>query len=102
MYETDQPERAEVDGWTGPVVLNFGTNWCGICQAAQPVIAAAMAANPDVRHVKIEDGKGRPLGRSFGVKLWPNLVFMRDGLVIEQLARPDAEEIAQALKTLQG
>jgi thioredoxin 1 len=32
-----------------------------------------------VRHVKVEDGSGRRLGRSFGVKLWPTLVFLRDG-----------------------
>jgi thioredoxin 1 len=55
---------------------------------------------PAVRHVKIEDGKGRPLGRSFGVKLWPNFVFLRNGQVVQQLARPDAEEIRQALEAL--
>ena len=36
----------------------------------------------------IADGPGRPLGRSFGVKLWPTLVFLRDGEHVDQLERP--------------
>src|SRR5690606_9585147 len=77
-YSADAPDRVTVDAMTGPVVLEFGTDWCGDCQAAQPGIKAAMADYPDLRHVKVEDGRGRRLGRSFGVKLWPTLVFLRD------------------------
>jgi thioredoxin 1 len=39
-------------------------------------LAALLQKYPELRHVKVEDGKGRPLGRSFRVKLWPTLVFM--------------------------
>lgn len=82
----------------GPVVLEFGTSWCGICRAAQPLIAAALGRHPDVRHVKVEDGPGRPLGRSFGVKLWPTLVFLSDGRETSRLVRPrNADAIEQAL-----
>ena len=41
-------------------------------------IAGAFASHPEVRHLKVEDGPGRPLGRSFRVKLWPTLVFLQD------------------------
>lgn len=99
-YESAQPTREEVDSWPGPVVLEFGTNWCPICQAAQPEIQQQLGAFPEIRHVKVEDGKGRPLGRSFRVKLWPNLVFLRDGEVIAQLARPEGSEIRAALQRL--
>ena len=51
-----------------------------------------------VRHIKIEDGSGRPLGRSFRVKLWPTLVFLRDGVELARVVRPaNAEAIGQAL-----
>jgi thioredoxin 1 len=90
------PTRQELDRSSGLVLLEFGTSWCGICRAAQPRIAALLAAHPQVRHVKIEDGPGRKLGRSFGVRLWPNLVFLKDGAVVRQLARPDDDELAQA------
>ena len=68
-YDTPEPARSEVETWTGPVVLEFGAGWCGICRAAQPTIESALADFPAVRHVKVGDGPGQPLGRSFRVKL---------------------------------
>ncbi len=43
-YSSDEPARAEVDTLAGDTVLEFGANWCGICQAAQPDIADALTA----------------------------------------------------------
>ena len=61
--------RAEVDATAGALVLEFGTDWCGWCRGAQPAIAAAFEqSGAGVAHVKVEDGPGRPLGRSFRVK----------------------------------
>ena len=51
-------------------------------------------------HVKVEDGPGRPLGRSFRVRLWPNLVFLKDGHVVRQLARPAASDLREAFEAL--
>jgi len=97
-YKTEQPDRAEIDARTGPAVVEFGTNWCGICKAAQPNIAEAFAKYPDIPRIKVEDGSGRPLGRSFNVRLWPTLVFMRDGKEVAKLVRPeDSQSIADAL-----
>jgi len=95
------PTRDEVDHMAGPVLLEFGTDWCGYCQAVQPHLAALLPSFPGVRHIKVEDGPGRPLGRSFRVKLWPTLVFMRDGQIIMQAARPGLEEIRQGLASIQ-
>ena len=93
-----EPTRAEIDTLRGATLLEFGTSWCGHCRAAQPLIAAAVASNPHVRHIKIEDGRGRPLGRSFGVKRWPTLVFLKDGREQARLVRPvDADVIRKAL-----
>ncbi|ARU05354.1 thiol reductase thioredoxin [Comamonas serinivorans] len=92
--------RAEVDAQRGPLVLEFGTNWCGHCQRAQPSVQAVLAAN-DVPHVKVEDGSGRPLGRSFGVRLWPTLAFLKDGQELARVVRPtDTSELSQALSRI--
>ncbi len=97
-YLDKEPTRAEVDAWPGATLLEFGTGWCGWCRGAQPKIAQALQSHPGMRHVKVEDGSGRPLGRSFGVKLWPTLVFLRDGQEVTRLVRPqDAQSIADAL-----
>lgn len=102
-YSSDEPSRAEVDALPGATVLEFGANWCGICQGAQPALQQAFSAHPGIRHLKVEDGRGRPLGRSYGVKLWPTLVFLRDGAEVERLVRPaSAEPVAQALARIDG
>ncbi|SNS97153.1 thioredoxin 1 [Noviherbaspirillum humi] len=94
-------KREEVDALAGSAVLEFGTNWCGFCQAAQPAIRAALADHPGMRRIMVEDGPGRPLGRSYRVKLWPTLIFLRDGREVARLVRPDdAREIRDALKQI--
>jgi thioredoxin 1 len=97
-YDTAQPERSAIDAHVGVVALDFGTNWCGYCKAAEPQIEAALAGFPKVRHIKVEDGPGRPLGRSFRVKLWPTVVVLKDGQEVARVVRPaDSQELADAL-----
>lgn len=100
-YSSKAPSRAELDAMPGVTVVEFGTDWCGYCQGAQASIAKAFEPHAGLRHLKIEDGPGRPLGRSFKVKLWPTLVFMRDGTEVARVVRPSgAAEIADALTSL--
>ena len=100
-YTRNEPARAELDSWAGTTLVEFGTEWCGYCMGAKPLIAAALAQHPQLRHLKIEDGPGRPLGRSFRVKLWPTLIVLRDGTEVERLVRPrSADAIDAALARL--
>ncbi len=62
-----------------------------------PQLATLLKKYPEVRHLRIEDGPGRPLGRSFRVKLWPTYVFMRDGQVLKQTARPSPQDLEEGL-----
>ncbi|WP_313517097.1 thioredoxin family protein [Pseudomonas sp.] len=102
-YTNVEPTRREVDALHGATLIEFGTGWCGHCRAVQPLIADAFTAHPGVRHLKIEDGQGRRLGRSFKVKLWPTLVFLHDGEEVARLVRPDdADEIERALSRIEG
>ncbi|AKR42027.1 thioredoxin family protein [Methylophilus sp. TWE2] len=96
--ENQEPTREEINSLTGATVLEFGANWCGYCQAAQSAIHAELTLFPNIRHIKIEDGKGRRLGRSFHVKLWPTLIFMKEGVELKRLVREiDAEELRLGL-----
>lgn len=93
--------REEVDAFVGTTVLEFGATWCGFCQAARPQVDRALRNHSDIRHIWIEDGKGQKLGRTFGVKLWPTLIVMRDGKEVARVVRPrDASEIEKALLSL--
>jgi thioredoxin 1 len=98
LSEIEAPSRAEVDALTGWVVLEFGTDWCGHCRAAQAPVQNALAQHPQWRHIKVEDGPGRALGRSFRVKQWPTLVLLKEGQEQDRLVRPvEAQLVAQAL-----
>lgn len=100
-YDDQEPIRADVDAWRGPTVLEFGADWCGHCSGARSLIASALRQHPGVRHVGVADGKGRPLGRSFGVKLWPTLVFLEDGPEMARAVRPtDERAVLDGLATI--
>ena len=100
-YSETEPKRAEIDALPGPTVLEFGNDWCGYCRRAQPFIAEAFADQPNLRHMKIADASTKRLGRFFRVKLWPTLVFLRDGKEMAKLVRPaSADEIRRALATI--
>lgn len=90
------PARSELDASKGPVVVEFGTSWCGYCKAAQPLIRKVIDQAPGVRHIRIEDGKGKRLGRSYQVKLWPTLIFLKDGQEQARCVRPDRSQILEA------
>jgi len=100
-YSSRAPSRAELDALPGVTVVEFGTDWCGYCQGAQASIAKALQPHTGLRHLKIEDGPGRPLGRSFKVKLWPTLILIRDGAEVARVVRPaSATDIADTFAAL--
>lgn len=100
-YLDNEPSRSDVDAMHGATVLEFGAPWCPHCIGAQPLLEAALAARDDVRHLKIEDGPGRPLGRSFKIKLWPSVLVLRDGVELMRVVRPASQEdIEYALASL--
>ena len=102
-YAASELQRDTADALQGLVVLQFGTNWCGYCQNAQAVIEPVMASRPDVARYLIEDGPGRPLGRSYRVKQWPTLVLLRDGQEVGRLIRPqDANQLQELLEAASG
>lgn len=99
-YHEDEPTREEIDQTSGPLLLEFGASWCGHCQSLSPTVEALLNEHPQVQHVRIADGRGKRLGRSFRVKLWPTLVLLRDGKVIDQLVRPTGDEVRRGLEQL--
>ena len=96
-YANEDLTRAQVDADKGITVLEFGATWCPICQGAQPLIHEALQGR-SWKHLQVGDGPGRPLGRSFRVKLWPTLVFMREGQELARVVRPQTpQDLADAL-----
>lgn len=100
-YENPGPSPEEISLIQGETILEFGVDWCGHCKGAAPIIEEALREAGTIRHIKVEDGSGRRLGRSFKVKLWPTLVFLKDGQELARVVRPTVvTEVLEALDTL--
>ncbi len=78
----------DITALSGDIIIEFGAPWCGHCQSAAPFINKALASHPDMRHIKIYDGKGKRLGRQFAVKLWPTVIRLRNGQEFSRVVRP--------------
>ena len=90
---------AAMPGW---MLLDFGTDWCGHSISARAAVDAWLKPHPEIDHLRIEDGSGRPLGRAHQVKLCPTLVLVRDGRELARVVRPrearDLWPLDEALK----
>lgn len=102
-YAPHEPTRAEIDALHEPLLLEFGAPWCGHCREMQPWLDSVLSQHPDIRHIKIEDGRGRRLGRTYAIKLWPTLLFLKEGREIARLVRPHGMgAISEALLALKA
>ena len=96
-YGEEAPTLDEVSALKGNAVLQFGAPWCQHCQAADPLIQQVFDSYPKLPHIKIFDGKGKPLGGAFKVKLWPSVIFLRDGVEVKRIVRPTTIDEVQEL-----
>jgi len=54
-----------------------------------------------LHHIKIEDGPGRRLGRTFRIKLWPTLIVLQDVQEVARAVRPtDGAEVGDILQAV--
>lgn len=103
QHLAEAPTRAAVDTLQGTTVLEFGTPWCPHCTGAQPLIEQALQSLPQVQHIKVEDGPGQRLGRSYKVKLWPTLIVLKEGQERARAVRPTTRaEVDEALHAILG
>jgi thioredoxin 1 len=96
-YQQQAPDRAAVEAMAGLVLLDFGTDWCGHCIDARAPVEAWLDGQDGIEHLRVEDGRGRVLGRAYRVKLWPTLVLLRDGHEIARVVRPRTASDLQPL-----
>ncbi|MDF2178870.1 thioredoxin family protein [Aliiglaciecola sp. CAU 1673] len=97
-YSEEEPTLEQISQLQGEAILELGAPWCGHCMAASAAVEEAFKGYPNLGHIKIYDGKGKPLGRAFKVKLWPTLIRLRDGVEVGRLVRPT--ETAEVRKLL--
>ena len=87
----------EVLAADGPVLVDFWAEWCMPCHAVAPVLEK-IAAEHDLKLVKVNYDQEQELAYRYGVQSIPNIILFDDGVPKAQTtgARPQTA-LEQAL-----
>ena len=66
-------------------IVEFGAPWCNACKMTEPIVAQLAKDFPEIRFAKIDVSANAGLASRMGVMSLPNILFLVDGKVKEQI-----------------
>ena len=83
---TDQNFQSEVLDSPLPVVVDFMATWCAPCRMIVPILdRKAQEYAGRIKFVQLDTDRFDALSKQFGVQKIPNLTFIKNGEVVDQL-----------------
>jgi thioredoxin 1 len=73
----------------------YGAEWCNPCQLLKKVLAAVLAANPDVEYEFVDIDESPERAQQMNVRSVPTLAFLKDGKVKDVLVGLQKEKMLQ-------
>ena len=71
---------------TMPVVVDFYADWCGPCKMMAPIIdELANEFDGKVRVGKLNTDENRGIAGKYNIMSIPTILFIKDGVVVEQV-----------------
>jgi len=87
-------------------MIKFGAEWCGPCRMMKPAMVSIQekyATDVEVKITDIDVDDNSALGKEYGVRSIPMIVFLKDNVVTEKkvgvLSATEIESIIENLKT---
>ena len=81
---TDADFTEQVEAQTGLTIVDFWAPWCGSCRMLAPILDA-IAAEGQVRVVKVNTDENPRTAIRLGVRSIPNMLFYNDGQQVGQI-----------------
>jgi len=104
LQVTDENFEAEVMNADGPVLVDFGAEWCMPCKMLEPVInelAGEYAGK--VKVCRVDTDEAREWAMNFDISAIPTLIVFKDGQIIEKFVGLQQKfELAHALDEVLG
>lgn len=75
--------KAEVEDYSGLVVIDLYADWCGPCRMLAPVLNSLEEDYPDVKFCKINVDNDPDLAKMFNVKNIPMVAFVKDNTFLD-------------------
>ena len=69
----------------GVCVVEFGAPWCNACKATEPHVAELAKTQTKIKFAKMDVSKNAGLASRMGVMSLPNILFIVDGKIKEQI-----------------
>lgn len=82
--ETVEEFKKEVYHTDKLILIYFGADWCGPCQALGPVFSKVSEKVEDVIFIKINVDKGKEIANEFAVSGIPALFLVRDKNIVSR------------------
>jgi thioredoxin len=75
-----------------PVVVKFGTVWCGACQDLKPVYESlAQKYKDEMKFVDVDADSLRDLAGEYNIQGYPTIIFFKDGKKVKGVEVEDDE-----------
>jgi len=91
--DSDSELQSLIKSHDGLVVIDFYATWCGPCKRIAPKIQQWSLDFSSVLFLKVDVDINEESAMAYDVELMPTFVFIKDGILVSQVAGANEQEL---------